>query len=92
MVKQAEVEPAVGRNGKGHRNLERQTLTTPPKIVHPMEKTLDEIRLKWKPAWKSNLVDMNMDDYYEDAPAELFYDSGSFCECNVKRSCFSMIQ
>uniref|UniRef100_A0A915IRQ2 Uncharacterized protein n=1 Tax=Romanomermis culicivorax TaxID=13658 RepID=A0A915IRQ2_ROMCU len=34
-----------------------------------MEKRLDEIRWKLKPAWKFNLVDMNMDNYYEDAPA-----------------------
>uniref|UniRef100_A0A915IRK5 Uncharacterized protein n=1 Tax=Romanomermis culicivorax TaxID=13658 RepID=A0A915IRK5_ROMCU len=65
MAKQAEVKATVARNVKGHQTLERQRLTTPPKIVHRMAETLDEIRWKSKPAWKSNL---------EDAPAELFKD------------------
>uniref|UniRef100_A0A915JY79 Uncharacterized protein n=1 Tax=Romanomermis culicivorax TaxID=13658 RepID=A0A915JY79_ROMCU len=46
----------------------------PPKIVYLMMETLDEIRGKSKPGWKSNLVDMNLDNYYEDALTELFDD------------------
>uniref|UniRef100_A0A915KCJ8 Uncharacterized protein n=1 Tax=Romanomermis culicivorax TaxID=13658 RepID=A0A915KCJ8_ROMCU len=72
MAKQAEVKASVPGNVKGHQTLERQRLTRPLKIVHPMTETLDEIRWKLKPAWKSNLVVMNMDDYFQDAPAELF--------------------
>uniref|UniRef100_A0A915JZB5 Uncharacterized protein n=1 Tax=Romanomermis culicivorax TaxID=13658 RepID=A0A915JZB5_ROMCU len=33
-----------------------------------MAQTLEEIRWKSKPAWRSIMVDMNYDEYYEDAP------------------------
>uniref|UniRef100_A0A915IV39 Uncharacterized protein n=1 Tax=Romanomermis culicivorax TaxID=13658 RepID=A0A915IV39_ROMCU len=77
MAKQAKGEATVAGNVKGHQTLGRQRPTTPPKIVHPMMEMLVKIRLKLRPAWKSNLVDMNMDDYYKDAPAELFDDQYS---------------
>uniref|UniRef100_A0A915K9G1 Uncharacterized protein n=1 Tax=Romanomermis culicivorax TaxID=13658 RepID=A0A915K9G1_ROMCU len=38
---------------------------------------LDEIRWKSKPAWKWILVDMNLEYYYEDTPAELYDDQYS---------------
>uniref|UniRef100_A0A915HXG6 Uncharacterized protein n=1 Tax=Romanomermis culicivorax TaxID=13658 RepID=A0A915HXG6_ROMCU len=61
MARQAEVEATVGGNVKGHQTLERQTPMTPQKIVHPMIETLDKIRQKLKLAWKSNMVDINLD-------------------------------
>uniref|UniRef100_A0A915ITE4 Uncharacterized protein n=1 Tax=Romanomermis culicivorax TaxID=13658 RepID=A0A915ITE4_ROMCU len=63
MARQAEIKATVGRNVKSHQTLERQRLTMPPKIVHPMMETVDEIRGKSKPAWEWNLVDMYLDDY-----------------------------
>uniref|UniRef100_A0A915IMN0 Uncharacterized protein n=1 Tax=Romanomermis culicivorax TaxID=13658 RepID=A0A915IMN0_ROMCU len=72
MASQAEIKGTVGGNVKGHQTLERQRLMTPPKIVHPIVEMLDGIRRKWKPVWKSDLMDMNFDDYYEDGPAELY--------------------
>uniref|UniRef100_A0A915IFQ9 Uncharacterized protein n=1 Tax=Romanomermis culicivorax TaxID=13658 RepID=A0A915IFQ9_ROMCU len=63
MAKQAECGATVSRNVKGHQILERQRPTTPRKIVHLMTETLGEIRQELKPAWKSNLVNMNMEDY-----------------------------
>uniref|UniRef100_A0A915JP34 Uncharacterized protein n=1 Tax=Romanomermis culicivorax TaxID=13658 RepID=A0A915JP34_ROMCU len=74
MAKKAEVEASAARNVKGHQTSERQKWMTPPKIVHLVMETLDEIRGKSKPGWKSNLVDMNLDNYYDDAPTELFDD------------------
>uniref|UniRef100_A0A915KGJ2 Uncharacterized protein n=1 Tax=Romanomermis culicivorax TaxID=13658 RepID=A0A915KGJ2_ROMCU len=72
MARQAKIKATVGGNLKGHQTLERQRPTTPPKIVHPMAEMLDEIRRKSKLAWKSNLVDTNFDNYYEDVRAELY--------------------
>uniref|UniRef100_A0A915IW92 Uncharacterized protein n=1 Tax=Romanomermis culicivorax TaxID=13658 RepID=A0A915IW92_ROMCU len=74
IAKQAEIEATVSQYVKVYRTLERQRPTTPPIIVHPMDGMLDEIRGNLKPAWKSNLVDMNMDNYYGDASAELVHD------------------
>uniref|UniRef100_A0A915JA36 Uncharacterized protein n=1 Tax=Romanomermis culicivorax TaxID=13658 RepID=A0A915JA36_ROMCU len=37
-----------------------------------MAEMLEEIRPKSKPAWRSNMVDMNYDEYYEDAWADLY--------------------
>uniref|UniRef100_A0A915J2P9 Uncharacterized protein n=1 Tax=Romanomermis culicivorax TaxID=13658 RepID=A0A915J2P9_ROMCU len=44
MARQAEIEATVGGSVKDHQTLERQRLTTPPKTVHLMAETLDEIR------------------------------------------------
>uniref|UniRef100_A0A915HRM7 Uncharacterized protein n=1 Tax=Romanomermis culicivorax TaxID=13658 RepID=A0A915HRM7_ROMCU len=74
MAKQAEIEGTVSQYVKGHGTLERQRPATPPRIVHPMNEMLDEIRGSLKLAWKSNLVDMNIDNYYENALAELVHD------------------
>uniref|UniRef100_A0A915ISK3 Uncharacterized protein n=1 Tax=Romanomermis culicivorax TaxID=13658 RepID=A0A915ISK3_ROMCU len=71
MARLAEMEATVGGSVKDHQTLERQRPTMPPKIAHPMVEILDEIRRKSKPAWKSNLVDMTFDEYYEDVPAKL---------------------
>uniref|UniRef100_A0A915K4V0 Uncharacterized protein n=1 Tax=Romanomermis culicivorax TaxID=13658 RepID=A0A915K4V0_ROMCU len=43
-------------------------------VARNVKGTLDEIRGKLKPVRKSNLVDMNLDDYCEDPPAELYDD------------------
>uniref|UniRef100_A0A915J495 Uncharacterized protein n=1 Tax=Romanomermis culicivorax TaxID=13658 RepID=A0A915J495_ROMCU len=59
MAMQAEIEATVNGNVKGHQTFERERLTLPPKLVHPMAKMLEEIRWKSKPAWRSNMVDMN---------------------------------
>uniref|UniRef100_A0A915L3N8 Uncharacterized protein n=1 Tax=Romanomermis culicivorax TaxID=13658 RepID=A0A915L3N8_ROMCU len=72
MARQAKIEATVGGSVKGHQTLERQRPTMPPKIVHPMAETLDEIERELKPVWKSNLVDMNFDEYYEDTLVELY--------------------
>uniref|UniRef100_A0A915HJ80 Uncharacterized protein n=1 Tax=Romanomermis culicivorax TaxID=13658 RepID=A0A915HJ80_ROMCU len=71
---QAEIEATVSGNVKGHQTFQRDKLSSPPKAVHLMAQTLDKIRRKSKPAWRSNMVDMNYDKYYDDAPAELYDD------------------
>uniref|UniRef100_A0A915KBV0 Uncharacterized protein n=1 Tax=Romanomermis culicivorax TaxID=13658 RepID=A0A915KBV0_ROMCU len=63
MAKQAKSKATVARNVKGHQTLESRRLMTPPKIVYLMMEMLDKIRRKWKPAWKSHLVNMNLDNY-----------------------------
>uniref|UniRef100_A0A915L0X0 Uncharacterized protein n=1 Tax=Romanomermis culicivorax TaxID=13658 RepID=A0A915L0X0_ROMCU len=80
MARQAEIEATVGGNVKGHQTFERERPTSPPKVVHPMAKMLEEIRWKLKLAWKLNMVDMNFDEYYEDeyyAWADLYDDKYS---------------
>uniref|UniRef100_A0A915IIS1 Uncharacterized protein n=1 Tax=Romanomermis culicivorax TaxID=13658 RepID=A0A915IIS1_ROMCU len=37
-----------------------------------MAEMLEEIRWKSKLAWRSNIVDMNYKEYYEDAPADSY--------------------
>uniref|UniRef100_A0A915LB05 Uncharacterized protein n=1 Tax=Romanomermis culicivorax TaxID=13658 RepID=A0A915LB05_ROMCU len=74
MAKQAKTKATVAKNVKGQQMIHRQRPTMPLRIVHQMDKTLDEIRRKSRLAWKSNLTDMNMDDYYKDAPTELMED------------------
>uniref|UniRef100_A0A915KBL3 Uncharacterized protein n=1 Tax=Romanomermis culicivorax TaxID=13658 RepID=A0A915KBL3_ROMCU len=55
-------------------NDERERPTLPPKLVHRMAETLEEIRRMSKPVWRSNMMDMNYDEYYEDALANLYED------------------
>uniref|UniRef100_A0A915JDP2 Uncharacterized protein n=1 Tax=Romanomermis culicivorax TaxID=13658 RepID=A0A915JDP2_ROMCU len=74
MARQAKIEATIGGSVKGHQTLERQRPTMPPKTVHWMGETLNKIRWKSKPSGKSNLVDMNLDDFYEDPPAQLYDD------------------
>uniref|UniRef100_A0A915IBK1 Uncharacterized protein n=1 Tax=Romanomermis culicivorax TaxID=13658 RepID=A0A915IBK1_ROMCU len=59
MARQAEIEATVSKNVKGHQTLKRERQRSPPKVVHSMAETLDEIRQKSKPAWRSNMVDIN---------------------------------
>uniref|UniRef100_A0A915IGB9 Uncharacterized protein n=1 Tax=Romanomermis culicivorax TaxID=13658 RepID=A0A915IGB9_ROMCU len=63
MARRTDVDGTLAENVKGPRVMERRRLGTPPRIVHQIEERLEEIRWKSKPAWKSNLVDMNMDNY-----------------------------
>uniref|UniRef100_A0A915L3Q2 Uncharacterized protein n=1 Tax=Romanomermis culicivorax TaxID=13658 RepID=A0A915L3Q2_ROMCU len=74
MAKQAEGEASVAKNVRGGRIMEKQRPTTLPRIIHLMEEMLDKIRSKWRPTLKSNLMDMNMDDYYKDVQVELMDD------------------
>uniref|UniRef100_A0A915J9Y6 Uncharacterized protein n=1 Tax=Romanomermis culicivorax TaxID=13658 RepID=A0A915J9Y6_ROMCU len=71
MARQAEIKATISDLR------ERERPTSPRKLVHLMAKMLDEIRRKSKPAWRSNMVDMNYDKYHEDAPADLYDDKYS---------------
>uniref|UniRef100_A0A915II55 Uncharacterized protein n=1 Tax=Romanomermis culicivorax TaxID=13658 RepID=A0A915II55_ROMCU len=77
MARQVEIETTVSGNVKGHQTLERERLKSPPKVVHPMAETLEEIRWKWKPVWRSNMVDMNYDEYHKDTLTNLYDDKYS---------------
>uniref|UniRef100_A0A915JC01 Uncharacterized protein n=1 Tax=Romanomermis culicivorax TaxID=13658 RepID=A0A915JC01_ROMCU len=66
MARQAKTEATVGGSVKSHQTTERQRSTSPPKVIHPMTEVLEEIRGKSKLAWKSNMVDMNFDQYYKE--------------------------
>uniref|UniRef100_A0A915KD78 Uncharacterized protein n=1 Tax=Romanomermis culicivorax TaxID=13658 RepID=A0A915KD78_ROMCU len=77
MARQAEIEATVGGSVKGHQTFEEERLMSPLKVIHRITETLEEIGQKLKPASKSNMVDMNYDEYYEDARAELYDDKYS---------------
>uniref|UniRef100_A0A915IQZ4 Uncharacterized protein n=1 Tax=Romanomermis culicivorax TaxID=13658 RepID=A0A915IQZ4_ROMCU len=74
MARQAEIETTVNGNVKGLQTFKREKQRLPPKLVHLMAETLEEIRRKSKLVWRSNMVGMNYDEYYEDAPADLYED------------------
>uniref|UniRef100_A0A915LAD1 Uncharacterized protein n=1 Tax=Romanomermis culicivorax TaxID=13658 RepID=A0A915LAD1_ROMCU len=67
MARRAEIKATVSGNVESHQTFERERPMSPPKVVHPMAQMLDEIRQKSKLAWRSNMADMNFDEYYNDA-------------------------